>query len=94
MLKFLKFLPLVMMLKDVSDAYQSETAQNRPFYLSRRFIGALLAIVGAALSIALGVTIDANIASSITDSIITIVTAGMSLWGAVVGVIGVIKKKP
>lgn len=93
MLRFLKFLPLVMMFKDVGDAYQSETGKDRPAVLSRRFIGAVLAIIGAALSIALGVTIDANILSSITESISTIITAGIALWGAVVGIIGIFKAK-
>ena len=96
MLKFLKFLPLVMMFKDVTDAMQAakkDATADRPWFLSRRFVGAVMTVVFAVISIASGVTLDANVVSSITDSAFAMVSSGGVLYGLILLIVGAIKAK-
>jgi len=88
-----KYLPLVGLLKDVSTAYKDETGKDRPAVLSRRFIGAVLALAGAFVSIQLGVEISADTLAQITDSLDKMVAAGTVLYGAVMVIVGLLKRK-
>lgn len=92
-MNFLKFLPLVLKFKDISEAYQSATGKDRPAYLSRRFVGALLVLLGAIASIALGVQIDENVVMSVTNGLDTLIAGGITLYGAILAIIGQIKAK-
>jgi len=96
MFSFFKFLPLVMMFKDVTAAMQAakkDATADRPWFLSRRFVGAVMMVVFAAISIASGVTLDANVVNSITDSTFTMLSSGGALYGLVLLIIGAIKAK-
>lgn len=92
MLKLLKYLPLVSMFQDVSDAYKSETGKERPAYLSRRFVGAVIILLGAAATLYFGVEIDKDIIASLTENIEKMISAGIALYGTVLLIIGLFKK--
>jgi len=93
MFKFLKYLPLIGKFDDISVAYKEETGKDRPAYLSRRFVGAIVALTGATLAVIFGVTLDANMIEEVTKNIETMVSAGITLYGIVLAVYGLLKKK-
>lgn len=92
MFNLVKYLPLVALGKDVSASYQESTGQDRPKYLSRRFVGSAIALIGGFLAIHFGVQIDKESLMSVADSVEKIVAASMTLWGVVVGIIGIFKR--
>ncbi len=93
MFKFLKYLPLVGLTKDVSKAYKEDTGKERPAYLSRRFVGALIALAGGFAAIQFGVKLDETILTQITDSLDKLIAAGIALYGAIVVIVGIFKRK-
>ena len=93
MFKFLKYLPLVGLFKDVSQAYEEEHGAGRPFYLSRRFIGAVIALVGGFAAVQFGVTLDADTLTHLADSTEKLLSAGVALYGAVLAIVGAFKAR-
>lgn len=93
MLKIFKYLKLLGLFRNVGDAYKEETGKDRPAYLSRRFIGALVILIGAVLSFQFGVKIDENILTNITENIEKVIAAAIVLYGLVMGIIGTVKRK-
>lgn len=92
MFKLMKFIPLVALGKDVSVSYKEETGKDRPPYLSRRFMGAAIALGSGFMAIQYGVKLDAEMLSSITDSLDKMLTAGIALYGAVITIVGYFKR--
>jgi len=92
MLKFLKYLPMVGLFQDVSESYKAETGKDRPAFLSRRFIGSMLLLTGGLSAILLGVSIDSDVLNTIADKIETIISAGIVIYGLVLGIVGQKKK--
>lgn len=90
---FLKFLPLILKGKQVAEVYQEETGQGKPVYLSRRFVGTVIVLIGAGVSMYFGVSLDENILSSLTDNTVSIISAGITLYGVILGIIGIIKRR-
>jgi len=93
MFKIFKYLKLIGLFRNVADAYEEHTGKDRPAYLSRRFIGALIILIGAGLSLHFGVKIDEGILTNITEGLDRIVCACIVLYGAVMEVIGIVKRK-
>ena len=93
MFKLLKYMPLVALFKDVSASYQEETGAGRPFYLSRRFIGAVIALAGGAATIAFGITIDATVLNQLTDNLEKGISAIVVLYGVILTIVGAFKAK-
>lgn len=91
--KLLKYIKLFGLFKNVQGAYKTETGKDRPAYLSRRFIGAVIILGGAVLSLECGVKIDETLLASISDNIEKIVAAGIVLYGLVMGIVGTVKRK-
>ena len=89
---FLKYLPLILKFKNVAEVYKEETGQGKPFYMSRRFIGLVITVIFAVTTIWTGVTVDDALSLPIVDSIVAIVTAVITLYGIVLGIIGQVKK--
>jgi len=93
MLKWLKFLPLAGLGKDVSTAYKEQTGKDRPKVLSRRVIGAAIAFISAFVAIKFGVTLDATIIAQITESLDKLVVASTTLYGLALLIYGYFKRK-
>ncbi len=90
---FLKFLPLILKGKQVADVYQEEVGQGKPIYLSRRFVGTVIVLIGAGASKYFGVSLDENVLSSLTDSTVSLISAGVTLYGVILSIIGIVKRK-
>lgn len=91
--KLIKYFKLFGLFKNVQKSYKEETGKDRPAYLSRRFIGAVIIVGGAVLSLELGVKIDESLLTDITNSIEKIVAAGIVLYGLVMEIVGIVKRK-
>lgn len=91
-MNFLKYLPLLLRFKNVSEVYQEETGQGKPWYLSRRFIGLIVAIIFAIITLRTGITIDEALSLQLADHLISVITAGVALYGIVLGIIGHFKR--
>lgn len=92
-MNFLKFIPLILKGKNVADVYQEETGSGKPIYLSRRFVGTVIVLIGAGASMYFGVSLDENILSSLTDNVVSVISAGVALYGVILGIVGIIKRK-
>src|SRR3989304_2012205 len=88
----LKYLSLILRFKNISEVYQEETGQGKPFYMSRRFIGLVITVIFAITTIWTGVTVDDAISLQIADNIVAVITALIALYGVVLGIIGQVKK--
>ena len=91
-MNILKYLPLILKFKNISAVYQEETGQGKPFYMSRRFIGLVITVIFAIVTIWTGVTIDDAVSLQIADNIVAVITAIITLYGVVLGIIGQVKK--
>lgn len=96
----LKFLPLLLKGKDIFDAYEEENNKKKPFWMSRRFVGAVFVMISAGLAIHSGVTIDPTDIEHITDQTMTFMqsvevflSAGFGLYGSTLATVGTIKRK-
>mgnify|MGYP001600106607 CR=1 FL=1 len=92
-MSFLKYIPLILKGKSIADAYNEEVGQGKPVYLSRRFVGTVVALAGAGASLYFDVSLDENVLSSITDNMVSAISAGVTLYGVVLGIVGIIKRK-
>lgn len=92
-MNFLKFIPLLLRGKGIADAYKEEVGTGKPIYLSRRFVGLVIVLLGAIASMYFGVTLDEGILSSLTDNLLSVISAGVALYGVILSIIGVIKRK-
>ena len=88
MFKLLKYLPMLAIGKDARKAYEEENGKDRPAYLSRRFVGAILAAAGLFLSVHYGVQVSKEDLALIGDNIEKIVAAGIAIQGVVVTIVG------
>ena len=93
MLKMFKYLKLIGLFKNSKKAYKEHTGRDRPAYLSRRFVGAVVLLVGTALSIYVGVEIDKEFLNMVADNIEKVVAAGIILYGAVMEIVGIVKRE-
>lgn len=91
--KLIKYAKLFGLFKNLQSTYKEETGKDRPAYLSRRFLGAVIMLGGAVLSLEFGVKIDETLFASIGDSLEKIIAAGIVLYGAVMEVVGIVKRK-
>ncbi len=88
-----KYLISILKFKDITDTYKEETGSDKPWYLSRRFIGTIIAIIAGVLFASQGIVISETQIQLIVDGFITIIPALVSLYGIIMGVVGQIKKK-
>ena len=88
-----KYLISILKFKDITDTYKEETGSDKPWYLSRRFIGTVIAIIAGVLFASQGIVISETQIQLIVDGFITIIPALVSLYGIIMGVVGQIKKK-
>jgi len=93
MFKIFKYLKLIGLFKNCDKAYKEHTGKDKPAWLSRRFIGAVVILIGAGLSIHFGVKIDSEILSTVTDSADKIIAAGIILYGAIMEIVGIVKRE-
>lgn len=88
-----KYLISILKFKDIADTYKEENGSDKPWYLSRRFIGTVIAIIAGVLFASQGIVISETQIQIIIDGFITIIPVLVSLYGIIMGVVGQIKKK-
>lgn len=93
MLTLLKYLPLLLRGKGIADIYREETGQGKPIYLSRRFVGAVVVVIFAALTTYTGISIDEGLSLQVADNTATIITAVITLYGIILGIVGHFKRQ-
>lgn len=94
MFGLLRYIPRILFLfKDVTKAIRNDKGQDRPKYLSRRVIGAVLLLVATISGIALKVEISPAIIENITEHLDTAIVAGIGLWGLIMEIVGIVKRK-
>lgn len=93
-MNILKFIPLLLKGKSIADVYEEETGQGKPWYLSRRFFGAIITFIGAVAGVYFGVdvTLDEGMVNVLTDNIGSAVAAGIGLYGVILHIVGWIKR--
>jgi hypothetical protein len=67
MFKFLKYFPALMVLKDVTDAYEQEKGGQKPFYMKKRVVGSSITAASVVASIAYGLEIDKTSVNQFID---------------------------
>ena len=93
MFKIFKYLKLIGLFKNCNKAYKEHTGKDRPPYLSRRFVGAMVLLGGTALSIYFGVEINKELLNMIIDNIEKIIGASVILYGVVMEIVGIVKRE-
>ena len=100
-----KALGLVLRGKDASKIYKEEKGKDRPVWLSRRFVGTVITLIGGVLGWKFGISTDqvmdfAQKSESLLDAAnraFDVIKADwpviVSAYGSVIGIIGVIKRK-
>lgn len=84
----LKYLSLILRFRNVAEVYKEETGEGKPFYLSRRFIGLLITIIFAIVTVRTGITIDEALSAQIAEHVVSLITALVALYGIILTVIG------
>ena len=94
-----RYIKLLGMWKDVRKTYEDEKGQSKPWYVSRRFFGVVVVLVGGALYAFLDVTVPVDLANTMADNASVIgglvkdlVPAVVAIYGAVTSLIGIIKR--
>src|SRR3989304_10149004 len=72
-MNILKYLPLILKFKNISAVYQEETGQGKPFYMSRRFIGLVITVIFAIVTIWTGVAVGDAISFQIVHNMRAVV---------------------
>lgn len=93
MFAFFKYLPLLLGLKDVANVYKQETGEDKPWYLSRTFLGSAIAFIFTCLAVFFGISYTGDDIEVIVNNIYTIITTCVALYGVVMTFVGQIKKK-
>ena len=94
-----KYFKLLAQWKDVRKAYEEEKGQNKPWYISRRFFGAVVVFIGGALYAFFDVALPVELTDTMADNAAVIgglikdlVPAAVALYGAATTLVGVLRK--
>jgi hypothetical protein len=93
MKKLIKYIKLLGMFKNIQTAYEEETGKARPAYLSRRFVGAVIILIGGILSLHFGIKIDETLLADITGNTEKLIAAAILIYGGIMEIVGIIKRE-
>jgi uncharacterized membrane protein len=88
-----KYIGLILKFSDVSKVYKEETGKDKRWWLSRTFIGSLIAFLATAVTVFFGIEISDGQVEVIVNSLSTIIPAAIALYGVVMTFIGQVKKQ-
>lgn len=81
---------MLMMFKDIRSEYEADKKAGKPWWLSKRFIGLCVTLIGAVLQSVWGVSLNADTLGHLTDDAATLGAAIPSLIPACIGIYGVV----
>jgi len=87
-----KYLKLMLLFRDVVQAYKEETGKEAPAILHRRVYGAIIILIGTGIGIYAGVDFSDSF-PEIIDSVEKIIAAVTVLYGTIGVIIGAVKAK-
>lgn len=88
-MKTFKYIGLMLGFKNVKKIYAEENlGKEKPFYLSRRFLGAVVTFGGAVSAAMYGITLEPEKLSGITDALENLGKALPVVYGAVLSLKG------
>lgn len=87
-----KYIKLLMAWQDVSTVYKEEKGKDRPFYLSRRFIGSALGLLGVFLHVQFGITLEEATQGSLVDNVEKLIPAGIVVYGSGMAIVSFAKR--
>src|SRR3990167_8987083 len=79
--------------KDMRTVYEQETGQGRPFYMSRRFRGSLIAGVATIAAVHYGVDFSPETIINISENLERVISAVTAIYGFVMILVGTVKRK-
>jgi len=87
-----KYIGLILKFRDIANIYKEETGKNKEWWLSRTFIGSLVAFLSTIATVLWGVEFDEEGVKVIGDSIFQIISAAVAIYGIILTFIGQWKK--
>ena len=93
MFKWMKYLALAPTFKDMRTVYEQETGQGRPFYMSRRFRGSLIAGLATIAAVHYGVDFSPETIINISENLERVISAVTAIYGFVMILVGTVKRK-
>jgi len=87
-----KYIKLLMAWQDVSTVYKEEQGKDRPFYLSRRFIGSAIGLLGVFLHVQFGISLDEATQISLINNVEKFIPAGIIVYGSGMAIVSFAKK--
>jgi hypothetical protein len=87
----LRYLKLIGLFQDVTDTYKAEQGKDKPAWMSRKVIGALLLFLAVAAETAMGTKIDPDILTNLGDNLAAMAPAIVGIYGAVMALVGIFK---
>lgn len=88
----MKYLTMILMLQDVGKVYAEEAGKGKPWYLSRRFVGVCLLVLGAIAANIFGVTIDEALLNGLADTWVRLIPDLISIYGLIMAAVGQIRR--
>jgi hypothetical protein len=92
MFSLLKYLPLVTLFQDVTNKVKESGIENRPWYLQRSVIGAIIALLAGGITAYFGFSFDSASLDKLASSVTEMVTAGTTVYGLVLSLYGLLMK--
>jgi len=88
----IKYIKMILQLKQVADVYEQEKGKDKPAWLTRRFFGVVITALSAIYFLNTGVELNID-AENLSSHIDAIVTGGSVIYGTVMSIYGQIDKK-
>lgn len=87
-----KYIKLLAAWQNVSEVYKQEQGKDRPFYLSRRFIGSAIGLLGIFLHVQFGITIEEATQVSLINNVEKLIPAGIIVYGSGMAIVSFAKR--
>lgn len=88
----LKYIWILLTFRQVAEAYEAEKGKEKPFYLTRRFIGALVLVGTTAVTQFLGVELEFD-RENLLNNIELITASGSAIYGTVLAIVGQLRRR-
>jgi hypothetical protein len=88
----LKYVPAILSLKQVAEVYKEDVGEEKPLWLSRRVVGAVITLISAVVLAVYGVDISGD-AAALTDAVVAVGSGASAVYGIVMTIVGYVKRE-